>query len=62
MQKLSKLIQVNQSRIWALSIIVFWLGGGSDAMGYSLVVFYLVLPITTLIISVFIGKDDGGYV
>ena len=59
-QKLSKLIQViSYLLIWALSIIVFWLGGGSDAMGYSLVVFYLVLPITTLIISVFIGKDDG---
>ena len=45
--------------IWALSIIVFWLGGKQDAMGYSLVTFYLVLPVTTLILSFFIGKDTS---
>lgn len=45
--------------IWAAAIIVFWLGGKSDAMGYSLVTLYLVLPISTLVISVFIGKDEG---
>ena len=36
--------------IWALSIIVFWLGGKQDAM---------VLPVTTLILSFFIGKDTS---
>ncbi len=45
--------------IWALSIAVFWFGGNHDAMGYSLVVFYFILPISTLIISIFIGKGDG---
>lgn len=59
-QKLSKLVLVIAYLvIWALSIVVFWLGGNQDAMGYSLVVFYFVLPISTLIISVFIGKGDG---
>ncbi len=59
-QKFSKLIQVmGYLLIWAMSIIVFWIGGRSDAMGYSLVVFYLVLPVTTLVISVFVGKDSG---
>ncbi len=59
-QKFSKLIQViSYLLIWAMSIIVFWIGGRSDAMGYSLVVFYLVLPVSTLVISVFIGKDSG---
>ena len=59
-QKLSKLVLVAAYLvIWALSIVVFWLGGNQDAMGYSLVVFYFVLPISTLIISIFIGKGDG---
>ncbi|WP_367565757.1 helix-turn-helix domain-containing protein [Lacrimispora sp.] len=59
-QKLSRLVLVIAYLvIWALSIVVFWLGGNQDAMGYSLVIFYFVLPISTLIISVFIGKGDG---
>jgi transcriptional regulator with XRE-family HTH domain len=59
-QKLSKLVLVIAYLvIWVLSIVVFWLGGNQDAIGYSLVVFYFVLPISTLIISVFIGKGDG---
>ncbi|WP_333649730.1 helix-turn-helix domain-containing protein [Lacrimispora sp.] len=59
-QKLSRLVLIIAYLvIWALSIVVFWLGGNQDAMGYSLVIFYFVLPISTLIISVFIGKGDG---
>lgn len=59
-QKFSKLIQImSYLLIWAVAIIVFWIGGKSDAMGYSLVVFYLVLPVSTLVVSVFIGKDSG---
>ena len=59
-QKFSKLIQVmSYLLIWAVSIIVFWIGGRTDAMGYSLVLFYLVLPVSTLVISIFIGKDSG---
>ena len=45
--------------IWSMSIIVFWIGGRLDAMGYSLAVFYLVLPITTFVISIFMGKDNS---
>lgn len=59
-QRFFKLIQVmSYLLIWAMSIIVFWIGGRSDALGYSLVVFYLVLPVSTLVISVFIGQDSG---
>lgn len=59
-QKFSKLIQISTyCLIWAVAIIVFWLGGREDAMGYSIVAFYLVLPITTFIISILIGKDEG---
>ena len=59
-QKFSKLVQVIAYLvIWAVAIIVFWLGGRVDAMGYSLVVLWFVLPVSTFIISIFIGKDDG---
>lgn len=59
-QGFSKLIQVMVYLIiWATCIVVFWVGGRTDAIGYSLVVLYLVLPLTTIIISFFIGKDNG---
>ncbi len=59
-QKFTKLfLVISYLVIWALSIIIFWLGGNYDAMGYALVAFYLVLPVSTLVISFFIGKDEG---
>lgn len=59
-QTFSKLIQIMvYLLIWAASIILFWLGKDGDEMGYALVVFYCVLPVSTLIVSVFIGKDRG---
>ncbi|WP_294499965.1 helix-turn-helix transcriptional regulator [uncultured Gemmiger sp.] len=45
--------------VWALVILVFWLGGRQDALGYSLVNLYLVLPVTTLAVSVVMGLDEG---
>ena len=44
--------------IWALAMIVFWFfTSGSDAMGYSLMFLWIILPVTTLIVSVVIGKN-----
>lgn len=44
--------------IWAFAILMFWMfTSEDDAFGYSLMVFYVILPITTFIISVNIGKD-----
>lgn len=46
--------------IWAISILMFWLfTGETDAMGYSLMVFFCILPITTFVISFLIGKDKS---
>jgi len=45
--------------LWTLSILFFWLGGRRDAMGYSLLIFYFLLPVGTLILSVFIGLGRG---
>lgn len=46
--------------IWVVCIAAFWLGAGNaGAMGYSLVVFYGVLPLTTFFVSLLIGLDSG---
>lgn len=59
-QKYSKMIQIiAYCTIWAMSIIIFWLGGNVDALVYLIVVFYLVLPIATFVISILIGKDES---
>ena len=45
--------------IWALALIVFWFFiSGSDAMGYSLAFLWIILPVTTLVISLLIGKNN----
>lgn len=42
--------------IWMLGLIVFWFfTSGSDAMGYSLMFFWILLPVTTFVISLLIG-------
>lgn len=45
--------------IWAFALIVFWFFiSGSDAMGYSLVFLWIILPVATLVISLLIGKNN----
>ena len=45
--------------IWAMCILSFWiLKGNLDAAVYSIFVFWGILPITSFIISIIIGKDD----
>ncbi len=59
-RKLSMLILIlSYLMIWAASLIVFWFFiSGSDAMGYGLMFLYILLPVTTLVISFLIGKRD----
>ena len=41
------------------AMIVFWFfTSGSDAMGYSLMFLWIILPVTTFIVSVVIGKNN----
>ncbi len=58
--KLSKLILiVSYFAIWSISLIVFWFfTSGSDAMGYSIMFLWIVLPVTTFVYSVLIGKNN----
>ena len=43
----------------AVAMIVFWFfTSGSDAMGYSLMFLWIILPVTTFVVSIVIGKND----
>ena len=58
-RRLSRIIQIAAYLvIWAASLLLYWFfTSPSDAMGYGLIVFYLVLPVTTFIVSFLIGRD-----
>lgn len=46
--------------IWAISLISFWFfRGGADAMGYSIMFLWVLLPATTFVVSVLIGKNSA---
>ena len=58
--KLSMLILlVTYLGIWAISLIVFWFFiNSSDAMGYSIMFLWVLLPVTTFVIALLIGKNN----
>ncbi len=58
--KFSKLILIiTYLAIWALSLVVFWLfTSESDAMGYSIMFLWVLLPVTTFVLSLLIGKNN----
>lgn len=46
--------------IWLLCIISYYLfTSPSDAMGYSLLVYYIILPISMFVTSIIIGKNKN---
>lgn len=45
--------------IWAFALIVFWFFiSGSDAMGYSLIFLWIILPVASFVTALLIGKND----
>lgn len=45
--------------VWILSLLVFWFFmDGADAMAFSLLFLYLLIPLTTLVVSFLIGKNN----
>lgn len=55
------LLTLSYLGIWAFSLIVFWFFiSGSDAMGYGIMFLWVLLPVTTLLLSLLIGKNDFG--
>lgn len=58
-ERLSRLLVVLTYLIlWALSILAFWAGLKEEAMLYSIAIFYLVLPLTTLILAGLVGRNQ----
>lgn len=58
------IIAVSYLSIWAASLLVFWLLhalGAVDAIAYSLFVLCLLLPVSTLTVSVLVGRARGGW-
>lgn len=46
--------------VWAFSLIVFWCFKNSfDAMGYSILFFWLLLPITSFVVSLLLGCNSA---
>lgn len=58
--KLSGLLPVfTYLAVWAAALISFWVfKSGSDAMGYSVVYLWILLPITTFFTSLVIGINN----
>lgn len=58
--RLSKLILIlTYLAIWALVMVVFWFfTGGSDALGYSFMFLWVLLPVATFVVSFLIGKHN----
>lgn len=58
--KLSRqLLIITYLVIWAFSLIFYWFfTSGSDAMGYSLMFLWILLPVTTFVLSLLIGKAE----
>lgn len=45
--------------VWAAAILAFWcFTDPGDAMGYSVTFLWLLLPVTTFVLSLLIGKHD----
>lgn len=58
--KLAKTVLVSvYLAVWAVSLAVFWFfTGPSDAMGYSLMFLWILLPVTTLAVCALIGAGN----
>lgn len=62
-QRFSKLIQIGiYVVLWTACLIWFWLGRSNDptfAPAFAIMTFYLILPITTFVLSILIGRDES---
>ena len=62
-QRFSKLIQIGiYLLLWTACLIWFWVGRRQDptfAPAFAIMTFYIILPISTFVLSVLIGKDES---
>lgn len=47
------------SVVWVAVVAAFWLGGRADAMGYSIIALYIVLPLAAVVVAFLMGKTAG---
>ncbi len=53
------IIIISYLAIWAIALIAFWFfTDASDAMGYGLMYLWVLLPVTTFVLSLLIGLND----
>jgi hypothetical protein len=53
------ILVVSYLAIWGIALIHFWFFlDGADAMGYGLLYLWILLPVTTLFLSVLIGRNN----
>lgn len=44
--------------VWVATLVIFWcLLDGADAMGFALLFLYILIPVTTFVVSLLIGKN-----
>lgn len=56
---LSKLILIlTYLGIWTISLASFWLFSRGDALGHTIMFLYGVLPVTTFVVSLLIGRNN----
>lgn len=58
--KLSQIIVVAvYLGIWAFTLLMFWcFTGAADGLGFGLIFLFVVLPVTTFVLSLLIGKNN----
>lgn len=58
--KLSKVVLVaTYLAVWTFSLVMFWFFmSASDTMGFGLVFLWIIIPVTTFVLSVVIGRND----
>ena len=45
--------------VWAIAMIAFWVfTADEDAIGYSIMYLWIILPVTTFVVSLIIGRND----
>ncbi len=53
------IVTISYLVIWAIALIAFWFfTSESEALGYAFVYLWVLLPVTTFVLSILIGRND----
>ena len=45
--------------VWIVIVAAFWLGFNMEPMIFSIVAFYVALPLTAFLVSLYLGRQEG---